>query len=306
VVGFFSDISGPAEGAMVADLVPEEKRAEGFGVLRVAGNLAWIVGPTIGGLLASRSFLSLFILDAIASSITALIVYRMIPETRSEAAAAASEGESLAKTFRGYGRVLSDGVYLAFLGICILMNVVYLQMYSTLSVYLRDVHGIGTQGYGLLMSLNAFMVVLLQFAVTRRTKRYPEMLMMAAGTALYMVGFTAYGFVQVYALFVFSTLVITLGEMIVIPVGSALVARLAPEAMRGRYLAIFGLAWAVPSATGPWMAGLVLDNYNPNLVWYLSGLLAATAAIGFVLLNGRARARLTAAAHPLEIDAAVA
>jgi MFS family permease len=306
VVGFFSDISGPAEGAMVADLVPEEKRAEGFGVLRVAGNLAWIVGPTIGGLLASRSFLSLFILDAIASSITALIVYRMIPETRSEAAAAASEGESLAKTFRGYGRVLSDGVYLAFLGICILMNVVYLQMYSTLSVYLRDVHGIGTQGYGLLMSLNAFMVVLLQFAVTRRTKRYPEMLMMAAGTALYMLGFTAYGFVQVYALFVFSTLVITLGEMIVIPVGSALVARLAPEAMRGRYLAIFGLAWAVPSATGPWMAGLVLDNYNPNLVWYLSGLLAATAAIGFVLLNGRARARLTAAAHPLEIDAAVA
>jgi len=295
VVGFLSDISGPAEGAMVADLLPEEKRAEGFGVLRVAGNLAWIFGPTIGGLLATRSFLLLFVLDAICSSITALIVYRMIPETRSAAASAATEHEPVSQTFKGYTRVLSDSVFLLFLAVCMLMNLVYLQMYSTFSVYLRDAHAIGARGYGLLMSLNATMVVLLQFSVTRVVRRYPAMLMMALGTALYMVGFTAFGLVGDYSLFVAAMLVITLGEMIAIPVGHALVAQLAPEVMRGRYIAVFGLSWALPQAIGPWTAGIILDNYNPNLVWYLCGVLAALAALGFVYLHGRSRMRLAAA-----------
>jgi len=306
VVGFLSDISGPAEGAMVADLLPEEKRAEGFGVLRVAGNLAWIVGPTIGGLLATRSFLLLFVLDAISSSITALIVYRLIPETRSAAAAAATEQEPVSQTFKGYTRVLSDSVFLLFLAVCMLMNLVYLQMYSTFSVYLRDVHEIAARGYGLLMSLNATMVVLLQFSVTRVARRYPAMLMMALGTVLYMVGFTAFGLVGAYPLFVAAMLVITLGEMIVIPIGHALVVQLAPEIMRGRYIAVFGLSWALPQAVGPWAAGIILDNYNPNLVWYLCGALAAMAALGFVYLHGRSRLRLAAAIPEPNLEARTA
>ena len=285
VVGFLSDISGPAEGAMVADLLPDEKRAEGFGVLRVAGNLAWIFGPTIGGLLATRSFLLLFILDAICSSITALIVYRSIPETRSAAAAAATAHEPVSRTFRGYTRVLSDSIFLLFLAVCMIMNVVYLQMYSTFSVYLRDVHAIAARGYGLLMSLNATMVVLLQFSVTRVVRRYPAMLMMALGTAFYMVGFTAFGLVSAYPLFVAAMLVITLGEMIIIPVGHALVVQLAPEAMRGRYIAVFGLSWALPQAVGPWAAGIILDNYDPNLLWYLGGALCAVSAFSFFVLH---------------------
>jgi len=55
VVGLLSDIAGPARQAMVADMLPEEQRAEGFGILRVAGNLAWTIpsaiGPWVAGLI---------------------------------------------------------------------------------------------------------------------------------------------------------------------------------------------------------------------------------------------------------------
>jgi MFS family permease len=302
-VGVLSDIAGPAHGAMVADMLREEKRSEGFGILRVAGNLAWIIGPTIGGFLASRSYLSLFILDAIASLITAAIVFRLIPETRPQAAEVAS-GESMATTFRGYFRVLADRPYAAFLVISVLMNVVYLQLYSTFSVYLRDVHAIPTQGYGFLMSANALLVVLTQIWVTRRTNAHPPLLMMALGSAFYMVGFTMFGLVSTYFFFVVAMLVVTTGEMIVIPVSQSLVARFAPEDMRGRYMAIFSLSWALPAAVGPWAAGLVMDNLSPNLVWYASGVLAATAALGFFTLHGRTRERL--AAVPAEAQPAPA
>src|SRR3972149_12187540 len=84
-VGLLSDIAGPAHQAMVADLLPVGKRAEGFGILRVVANLAWIVGPTFGGLMAVRSFFLLFVTDAVTSLITAAIVFRLLPETRPEA-----------------------------------------------------------------------------------------------------------------------------------------------------------------------------------------------------------------------------
>jgi MFS family permease len=289
-VGFLSDIAGPAHGAMVADMLPERQRAEGFGVLRVAGNLSWIVGPTIGGLLATRSFLSLFILDAVCSLITATIVLRLIPETRPEAHDTAAR-ESMGQTFRGYGRVLTDGGYVGFLMIAAIMNLVYLQLYSTFSVFLRDVHGISPREYGFLLSMNAVLVVVMQFWVTRRVNRYPPMVMMALGSVLYMIGFGLYGFVSAYALFAAAMIIITVGEMIVIPTSQALVARFAPADMRGRYMAIFSMCWTIPSAIGPWAAGLIMDNVNPNWVWYLAGMFSLVAVIGFLALHVRTRTR---------------
>jgi MFS family permease len=294
IVGLLSNVAGPAQQAMVADLLPEEKRAEGYGVLRVAGNLAWIVGPMIGGLLAARSYLLLFILDAVTSVITAVIVFKLVPETRPEPSAKQRQ-ETMLETLAGYRLVARDRLYVAFLVVSMLMLVVYQQMYNTLSVYLRDVHGVSAQGYGFLLSLDAGIVVLCQFWVARRIKKYAPMVMMALGTLFYLVGFTMYGFVSVYILFIVAIVLITIGEMIVMPVGQALVARFAPEDMRGRYMAFYSLCWTIPSAVGPWAAGMILDNYDPNWVWYAGGIISAVAAAGFYSLHLAAQKRFTLA-----------
>ena len=64
------------------------------------------------------------------------------------------------ETVVGYRLVIRDTAFIAYLVVSMLMIIVYQQLYSTLSVYLRDVHGVPTQGYGLLLSLNAGLVVL--------------------------------------------------------------------------------------------------------------------------------------------------
>jgi MFS family permease len=170
-------------------------------------------------------------------------------------------------------------------------------MYSTLSVYLRDVHGVPAQGYGLILSLNAGTVVLFQFWVTRRVSKRAPLLMMVLGTGFYLIGFTMYGFVSTFVLFVVAMILITIGEMIVMPVSQALAARFAPEDMRGRYMAFFTLSWTIPSTLGPWAAGLILDNYDPNWVWYAGGIILAIAATGFYLLYLRTRPRFAAVAE---------
>ncbi len=82
VVGLLSSIAGPAHNAMIADILPEKQRQEGFGILRVVGNLAWIIGPTIGGVVANINFFYLFVIDSVISCLIAVIVFRLIPETK--------------------------------------------------------------------------------------------------------------------------------------------------------------------------------------------------------------------------------
>lgn len=283
-VGLFANAAGPAQQAMVADLLPEEKRAQGFGILRVVVNLSVTIGPMIGGLLITQSYLLLFIADAIASIITAVIVYTALQETRPSSPEDMPQ-ETIAQTFGGYLKVLHDGAFLWFLVASALMVLVYMQMNSTLAVYLRDTHGIPEQWFGYILSLNAAMVVLFQFPLMRWIEKFRPMTMMVAGTLLYAVGFGMYGFVATYPLFLLAMVVITIGEMLVSPVGQALVARFAPEDMRGRYMAVFGFSWVIPSTVGPLLAGLVMDNADPRWVWYAAGIIGLVAAGAFAWLE---------------------
>jgi len=284
LVGIFTDMGGPARQAMVADLLPEQQRGSGFGILRVAANVAAAIGPAIGGFIAGHSYLALFLLDAAISLIVAFLFFIAIPETK-PAPHPDAVHENMAQTFQGYGRVLRDKVFMAFTLACMLMVFTYQNMNTTMGVYLRDTHGIPEAGYGFIISVNASMVVLLQFWVTRRTEKYPPMLVMALGSALYAAGFALYGLVSVYWLFVLAMVIITIGEMITIPTSQSVTARLAPADMRGRYMAIFGYSWGIPFAFGPYLAGLIMDNADPRLLWYASGVVGLMAVAGFGLLH---------------------
>jgi MFS family permease len=290
VVGLLSNIAGPAHDAMIADILPEKQRQEGFGILRVVGNLAWIIGPTIGGVVANINFFYLFVIDAVISCLIAAIVFRIIPETKPQPHAH-EQSETFLQTVAGYRVAFKDFAFMAFIVAGMLMLVVYQQMYSSLSVYLRDNHNINPSGYGFLMTSSAITVVLFQFSVSRIIKYRPPFLMMAVGTIFYMIGFFLFGVVTAYAMFVMNIVIITIGEMIVVPISQSLAANFAPEDMRGRYMAVFGLTWAIPQTLGPGAAGYILDNYNPNLLWYIGGALCGLSVLAYYALHLKLGAR---------------
>jgi len=295
LVGLLGNMSGPAHQAMIADVLPEDKRADGFGMLRIIANLAVVIGPAIGGLLASRSYTLLFIIDVITSVITAFIFYLYVPETKPEVVpdkdGKTGEEQSIGEVLSGYFQVGKDRIYVVYIAASLLMALAYMQMNTTLSVFLRDVHGIPDRGYGFLLSLNAAMVVLFQFWITRKIKRFAPMKIMAWGMVIYAVGFTMYGFVATTIFFVIAMVIITIAEMLVSPTGQAIVAKLSPDDMRGRYMAVYGFSWILPTAVGPLAAGLIMDNYNPNWVWYASGISMMLSAAIFAWLQVKASDR---------------
>lgn len=285
-LGIVGSIGGPAAQAMIADLLPEEKRSEGFAIWRIEFNIAVMFGPIIGGLMAGYSYVLLFSVDAATSLITAALLLVVLKESRPEKTDDEPE-ESFVQTLRGYGRVFRDGAFMAFALLNILVWIVYFQMNTTMGVYLRDAHDLAEQNYGLLLSINALMVVVLQFSITRTLNRrgVPPMLVLALGTLLYAIGFGMFGFVSTYVLFIVAMAIITVGEMVFVPVGQSLAAGFAQEDMRGRYMAVFGFGFAIASGGGTLIAGQIIDHLGHEWVWFLAGITGFVAALGYVWMH---------------------
>jgi len=284
IVGMLSSIGGPAQRSVVADLLPEGKRSEGYGIIRVVFNLSVIVAPAIAGLLIAKSYMMLFIVDAIISLIAASIVIFVLPETKPQSRPG-EKPETIGQTLSGYGKAFRDIPFVSFILVSVMMTLMFMNFNTTLGVFLRDNHGISELNYGYLISMNAVIVVFLQFWVTRRLKKFRPMLVVAFGSLIYGLGFGMYGITSTYMWFAIAMIIVTIGEMIVTPFLESLVANFAPEDMRGRYMAVSSLSWQIAYAGGPYLAGLLLDGPNPNMLWAACAGLGVLTMIGYLTLD---------------------
>lgn len=276
---------------MIADLLPPQQRPDGYGILRVVANLAVTIGPALGGLLAAYSYFWLFVSDAVASTITAFIVFLKIPETKPKNTLDQPK-ESLKNTFLGYGEVFKDGLYIRLLLIMAMMVLVYRQMSSTLSVFLRDEYGFDALHFGYLISLNAGMVVVFQFWVTRLVKHQPPMYMMGLGALLYSIGFGLYGFISQPWAFFLAMAIITLGEMVSATFSQSIAAAFAPDDKRGRYMAIRDYSRYLPNIFGILGAGIIMEKLNPHFVWYIASVIGVFVTVNYIVLHRPVSARI--------------
>jgi MFS family permease len=284
IVGLLSRIANPAYDAMLADILPKAKQQEGFGITRVAFNFAWIFGTALGGLIAARSFLALFLIDAFLSILLMIVLYFYLPETQPRHQDE-KRHEPFLETVAGYRFVFRDLAYLVFTLAGIISLLVYQQQYGALAVYLRDIHQISSQSYGVMLAIAGLEVVLFQIWISRTIRKYPPFVMMGFGTIFFIAGFALIGFVHGVPLFILCITLITIGEMITFPTNRVIATNFAPAELRGRYMAIYDLGWALPATFGPAAAGLILDNYDPNLLWYVGGILCAISALSFYALH---------------------
>lgn len=293
-MGLMGSIAGPARSAMVVDVLPVEKRTEGFGIIRITMNLAATIGPALGGFVSSYSFSYLFIMDAAASLIVGILFFFALPETKpasiDEENTLKDENSENKKSKKksnggGYKGVLKDWKFLLFVFISAIMVLVYEQMHTTLPVFLRDTYAFPNYMFGYLLSMNALMVVLFQYLITKMIKRFSAFVMMAVGNILYAVGFGMYGFFGTVPMFFVAMAIITIGEMIVAPYGQTIAANFAPEDKRGRYLAVMQWTGLIPTLFGVLGAGIIMENHNPLIIWYLAFLFSMLAAFGYFMLH---------------------
>jgi predicted MFS family arabinose efflux permease len=112
----------------------------------------------------------------------------------------AKQNESLLKTTAGYGVALRDLPYMSFTLAGMLVLIVYQQQYSSLPVYLLNIHNIDSRSYGTMLAISGLEVVLFQIWISRVIRKLPPFLMMMLGALFFMAGFIMIGFVRGFPL----------------------------------------------------------------------------------------------------------
>lgn len=223
-----------------------------------------------------------FFAAAMANALFAVMALAGLGETlpRSEARARQSHPTG------GYGPLLRDRPFLAFWATYALATVPSWLVFVYLSVYAKEQFGVPESSYGFIMTTNAMMVVLLQYGVSRITKRYPDLPMLAMGALFYALGAGSVALGHSFSAFLASMVLLTVGEMTIVPTGTTLTANLAPAEMRGRYMGFLGLTWGLAGIIGPIFGGYLNDHVAPIAIWYGGLGLGLAATLGFLLLCG--------------------
>lgn len=285
-VGLGAATARPAMAASVTDLLPPADRSRAFALHYWAINAGLAFSAVLAGVMVQGGYLLLFLADAGATLLCAVVVLVKVKETRPVATAKAPPR----RTARGGApsTVSRDRPFLLFVVLTLLFASVYEQCASTLPVVMsQDGHSAAT--YSLMNALNGVLIMVLQIPLTKLARKGSPRMVLLAGALLVGWGFGLAAFVDSALAYACTVVVWTLGEMLQAPTAIAVAAERAPEEQRGRYQGIYTSAWSAAAFVAPAGGGWVLDAWGATTLWTVCGVTGTVAGVGWVLLTERLR-----------------
>ncbi len=280
--GAFNPLYRVGADAMMADLIPPKHRPDAYSLMRMSNNVGVALGPAIGGMIAASSYTIAFYIAASGMIVYSLLLFIFASETLVRKVGLADVRQ---ERFGGYGHILRDTPFVSFTGAITMITICAAIMWVLLSVYTKANFGLPESKYGFIPMTNALMVVFLQYPVTQVTKRYSPLPILATGSLFYAVGVGSVALGSSFRDFWLSMVIMTIGELILIPTATTYVANLAPAEMRGRYMSIYGLTWGIATGVGPVLGGFLNDNLGPATIWIGAFLIGITSTFSFLLLT---------------------
>lgn len=287
--------------AMMADLIAPEKRLDAYALLRMITNAGISIGPVVGGLLTSTSYSLAFICAAAGLGIYGLLMLFFARETLP--AKLEPHLEAKKERWGGYNRVLADRRLVSVVGTIAFGWITASLVWVVLPKYANEVFNIPENVYGWIPTTNALMVVFFQVLVSRFTRRFPVMRMMALGMFIYTLATLGVAFSHNFWGFWLCMVVMTIGELTIVPTSNTYVANLAPPDMRGRYMSLYGLAWPFGTGVGPLMGGILSDSFGPRSTWFGGAAVGLAATLGLLVMSGRKQpGQATSQANPASVN----
>ena len=292
VIMAFIGLSNPlyqvGADAMLADMIPSEQRTDAYSINRIANNAAFGIGPAIGGFLATRSY-SLAFYGAAIGFIAYSVIWFLFAKETLKVQPEARENTHISFKPRldsnSYLRVFKDKAYMAFVALVAIGLTAPSILWILMPVYAKANFNIPESLYGWIPTTNAAMCVFIQYAVTNVTRKHKTLPVIAVGMFIYALGAGSVALATGFGGFWLSMVILTFGELVIVPTASKYVADISPEDMRGRYMSLYWFGWGASRTLAPLIGGWLNDNISPKSIWIGGLLFGLTSALGLVLLN---------------------
>ncbi len=281
--GFTASALYPANAAAMAAACPPEARTRGFVLNRLAANLGATIGPLVGGFLAQHDYRLLFWVDGSTCLLAAAASWWFFPASRPEGRSA-GDGSAVASTEAAWWR---DSIFLGVLAVTFGIALAFSQLVSTYGVYLKTAAGLAESRIGELIAVNTAMIVVLQMPLTHGTDHLSRTRVTSLGAVLLGSGLALTPFAGTLPWLAGTVVIWTFGEMLTLPVLTALVSLRASSSAQGRYQGLFSMSYGLGVTVGPAVGMRVYAGFGGRVLWLAVGTVCGAVALGMLVLSRR-------------------
>ena len=290
VVTFFlsmiNEAFRPANSSSIAFYSNTENRTRSYSLNRLAINLGWAVGASIGGLVAAFNYELLFWVDGITNILAAgLLFYFLKPQIqlKKEADQDIAKTEVVTEMMSAY----KDKIYLWFLALMTLFSCCFVQLFTTIPKYLRDDMLLNERYIGFIMAINGIIIVAIEmvlvYTLEKKNKNTRWIIIGLVMCAFSYLSLLIPGNAKIISLVMI--LFITVGEIMAFPFMNVFWIQRANDKNRGQYAALYTMSWGIGNTMGPFLCSALVEATNFKMMFIVLGGVLLITAVGFYRLS---------------------
>jgi predicted MFS family arabinose efflux permease len=276
----------PANSSSIAFYSNSENRTRSYSLNRLAINLGWAVGASIGGLVAAINYELLFWVDGITNILAAgLLFYFLKPKIQLKK----ESHQDITKTeiVPGIMSAYNDKIYLWFLVLMTLFSCCFVQLFTTIPKYFRDDLLLNERYIGFMMAINGIIIVAIEmvlvYTLEKKNKNTRWIII-----GLFMCAFSYLSLlIPGNAKFICLAMIlcITVGEIMAMPFMNVFWTQRANDKNRGQYAALYTMSWGIGNTLGPFLCSALVEATNFKMMFIVLGGVLLITAIGFYRLS---------------------
>ncbi|MBP0903947.1 MFS transporter [Mariniflexile gromovii] len=280
VVMLVADAFRPAMFVALNAYSKPENKIRSLTLIRLAINLGFSAGPAIGGLIITGlGYAGLFWVDGITCIIATFLMIKVLHPKKAK----------VLDVFENKNPVsaYSDFAFMVFLVAMALFGIVFLQYFSTITIYYKDVHTLSELQIGLILGLNGFLIFIFEMPLIKwlENTAFSKLILMFFGAILTGLSLLILNFTNWSGVLVIGMLLMTVGEMIAFPFSNAFAVERAKKGNQGEYMALYSMSFSIAHIFGH-NAGLQMTAaLGFDTTWYIISIIALICATILFVLN---------------------
>lgn len=280
LVMLVADSFRPAMFVALSAYSKPENKTRSVTLIRLAINLGFSAGPAIGGIIITTvSYGGLFWIDGITCIAATLVLINVLNPKRTKTLDDISNNNPRS--------AYADKAFLIFLIAMMLFGVVFLQYFSTMPLYYKDVHQLTELDIGILLGMNGFLIFVFEMPLIKwlENSTFTKSGLMLFGAILTGLSFVILNFTTWSGILIIGMLLMTFGEMIAFPFSNAFAMDRAKKGNQGEYMALYSIAFSVAHIFGHNAGMRLVDNLGFDNTWYIITILAALCVFLLFILS---------------------
>lgn len=276
MVMLVADSFRPAMFVALSAYSKPENKTRSVTLIRLAINLGFSAGPAVGGLIITGiGYQGLFWVDGITCTLAAILLLQVLHPKKARIQDEVKVENPIS--------VYSDKVFWVFFVAMFIFGFVFLQYFSTMPLYYKDVRFLTELEIGLLMGFNGFFIFLLEMPLIKWLvdTNYEKVKLILIGLFLVALSFVVLNITSWVGVLIIGMLFMTIGEMIAFPFSNAFAVERAKKGNLGEYMAFYSISFSLAHIFSHNLGMQMVDKFGFEYTW---NAITVFALIGVVIL----------------------